>query len=233
MVIICLAMDFLSGKSAACITNYKIYANHQHMKRTITILLILIFIQSCIDNKKSKSILIENTVTKKIDTIHYGIQGFNSGVTLALLSDSTFFYKVELWGCTGGGEEKYIFGKFNQISNKIKLTPKNIKVLEYWNEEDPFNYENPVIQEFTYIKDSVRIKTEYYKINLGKESYLLSEENKGEFFADESKSNDFEELASHLKKDNKIYGKYFTTFTKDSVEFNIEQIPLKWRRLFK
>ncbi|GAA0734229.1 hypothetical protein GCM10009430_49150 [Aquimarina litoralis] len=212
------------------------------MKKEVILIfaLIVLIIQSC-SNKTEINLKSRNELkTTTVDTTKYGFSGFNSGVTLGLLSNNNFFYRVELWSCFGGGEEKYVFGKFQKLNNKITLYPEKIKTLEYLDDmdlldenEEPLNIENPEIKEYSYEMDSTKIKTEYLTITIGYKCYLLSEEKKDEYFSKESKYNDFEELASELKNEDKIYGQYLSRETQDSVEFDLKQIPEKWRKLFE
>ena len=94
------------------------------MKIITALILSLILMQSCseyqdLDHNKSTVI----TTTATVDTTEYRVTGFNNSVTLGFLSDSTFYLKDELWSCTGGGEEKYVFGTFSQQSSKMLLFP--------------------------------------------------------------------------------------------------------------
>jgi hypothetical protein len=202
------------------------------MNRALAAILISLLIQGCSENKKTDRTKVETNLPEAIDTAYYEIDGFNSGVTLALLSNYTFFYKTEAWGCMGGGGEKYTFGKYEQEENKINLIPEKVKVLSYWNEEDPFDFSKPTTtKEFLYEKDTLKIKTEYFKVNIDGKSYLLSGEYSGEFYFEDNNSNDFHELAADLKGNDQPYGKYFIARKKDSINFTIDQLPEQWKKI--
>jgi len=203
------------------------------MKKAFTIISMLILLQSCQEDIHTEFLSGDNKQPPKVDTLIYRIKGFNSGVTLALLSDSTFFYKVEGWGCMGGGSEKYTFGSYTQHKNKIVLLPERSKELSYWNEENPFDYSNPEMIEYPFMEDTIRIKTEFFRVDIHGISYLLSGEFKDEYYSEQSESNDFQELASHLKGKDEPYGHYLTGKKTHSNMFTIDDLPEQWKTMFR
>jgi hypothetical protein len=61
------------------------------MKKVVILLSVLVLLQSCLEDDQSELLLgnkipLRNAAVK-VDTLLYGIEGFNSGVTLALLSE--------------------------------------------------------------------------------------------------------------------------------------------------
>ena len=204
------------------------------MKNYLILFFISLLFCSCqYENIKESEVVKKLNSTKALDTVSFNIHGFNSGVTLALISDSTFFYKTEFWGCMGGGEETYVFGKYTQKKNLVTLLPGRIKSLAYWDEEDPFDYSKPEIKEYKFRKDSLDIKRSYYILEKNKKTYLLSPEFKEEFFPDVSKTNDFEDYAQMSKDKESYYGYFFMMDTIIFGDYGMNTLPEKYLRIIE
>ncbi|WP_233194510.1 hypothetical protein [Aquimarina sp. I32.4] len=190
--------------------------------------LILIITLSCSNNKtKSNN---KNILEQNIDTISYNYSGFNNGLKLDLLSNGTFINEKYLFGCTGGGERKKVFGTYKLDSIKLKLIPKKVEFTQY-----PMDMESkPITIKVAYGIDSLNIKTEYQIVTWENKKYLLSD------FYDLSwsieKENDYIRFADYLNSgfEPKTSGMYLVNRTKDSItsEFDLSQIPKKWQKYF-
>lgn len=212
------------------------------MIRTVLInLLFVIFFIGCSDYEEpitNTSISLEKKI--KIDTTEYAITGFNHGIFLGLLSDSTFYHRNELWSCFGGGNVKHISGTYKKDNNKITLLPIQVKTTSYEDypimEDEIETDDSPKINTYPYQEEKTKIKTDYYIVNINDKSYALSEEKKDNYLFKESSYNDFEILAASLqnrKLRQPFFGGILSRQTTDTTLFTIEQIPAKWRFLFK
>lgn len=205
-----------------------------------TFLLLSIIFIACSDYEES---IVNTGISEKkatiVDTTAYSIQGFNSSISLGLLSNNTFYYRTSFFSCFGGGDIKHISGNYIKENTKIILQPTQVKTTSYEDfyileEDEEDYYENsPRIKTYPYSEEEFKIKNEYYIININNKSYALSEGKKDNFFSEKSPYNDFERLASLLKKEDKVLGSILSRQTNDTTLFTIKQIPTKWRFLFK
>ena len=91
------------------------------MKKSYFILLIP-FLVSCLKNAPASK------NNQQIDTLKYSYNGFNNGGSLHLLSNGTFEHRKFVFGCTGGGEDKKIYGDYKIENSILYLNHKNIKI---------------------------------------------------------------------------------------------------------
>lgn len=199
------------------------------MNRHIIIIL-SIFIISCSNNKSSPKELL----TKKIDTLKYSYSGFNNGFELLLFSNEKFEFIDYVYGCTGGGRNKKVLGKYIIDSNKLTLIPENIELLI--TPFDSFEFEgNTKKIETKYGPDSLKIKTKYDLINWGEYKYLLSEEFS---LIGKEHINDYHRFSKNYNSgyEPKNSGQYLKMVSKKmdttTKELDLNSLPLKWRDLF-
>lgn len=196
------------------------------MKYINILLLILIF--SC-SNDKNKSNN-EKIIIQNIDTLRYSYNGFNNGLRLDLLSDGRFINDDYLFGCTGGGERKKVFGTYKMDSINLKLIPDKIEYTEY-----PMDMESkPKTTNITYGIDSLKIKTEFQIVTWENKKYLLSDLY--DFGWSLDKENDYIRFADYLNSglEPNSSGMYLVTEISDTIktEFDLKQIPEKWQDYF-
>jgi len=194
------------------------------------IIILSFFIISC-SNKESSS---KELLTQKIDTLKYSYSGFNNGFELLLFSNKKFEFIDYVYGCTGGGKNKKVFGDYKIDSTKLTLIPKNVKLLI--TPFDSFEFEgNTKKIETKYGPDSLKIKTKYDLINWGKYKYLLSEESS---LIGEEHINDFHRFSENYNSgyEPKNSGRYLKMVSEKidttTSELNLDNLPTKWRDLF-
>ena len=196
------------------------------MKKITFILFSLILTFSCSDNK---NIDIEKNINTQIDTLKYSIDGFNWGKDLYLLNNGKFELVDQVFGCTGGGRSKKVYGNYIIDSLELTLNPKRVNLtifpLEFDGEMKKYNIK--------YGADSLKIKTRYNIINWETKTYLLSEEYS---IIGKEKVNDFNRFSKNYNSgfEPKKNGNYLTKETEGKIIQNLklEKIPLKWRNLF-
>lgn len=191
-------------------------------------ILILFLIFSCSNNKTKSND--EKNVVQNIDTLRYSYNGFNNGLQLDLLSNGTFINEDYLFGCTGGGERKKVFGTYKMDSTNLKLIPNKVEFTEY-----PMDIESkPIKTNINYGIDSLKIKTEFQIVTWENKKYLLSDFY--DFGWSLDKENDYIRFAYYLNSglEPKSSGRYLTTEIKDTIntEFDLKQIPEKWQNYF-
>ncbi len=195
------------------------------------IILILSILTISCSKKKSNT---EDLVTQKIDTLKYSYNGFNNGFELLLFSNQNFEFIDYVYGCTGGGRNKKVFGEYKIDSTKLTLIPKNIKLLI--TPFDSFEFEGKTKKiETKYGPDSLKIKTKYSLINWGKYKYLLSEELS---LIGEEHINDFHRFSENYNSgyEPKSSGRYLKMESKEidttKSDLDLSKLPEKWKRLF-
>ena len=189
---------------------------------------ILFLIFSCSNNKTKSND--EKNVVQNIDTLRYSYNGFNNGLQLDLLSNGTFINEDYLFGCTGGGERKKVFGTYKMDSANLKLIPNKVEFTEY-----PMDMESkPIKTNINYGIDSLKIKTEFQIVTWENKKYLLSDFY--DFGWSLDKENDYIRFADYLNSglEPKSSGRYLATEIKDTIktEFDLKQIPEKWQNYF-
>ncbi|MFC4632610.1 hypothetical protein ACFO3O_01750 [Dokdonia ponticola] len=162
--------------------------------------------------------------------MRYSYSGFNNGLRLDLLSDGRFINENYLFGCTGGGERKKVFGIYKMDSINLKLIPEKIEYTEY-----PMDMESkPKMTNITYGIDSLKIKTEFQVVKWENNEYLFSEYF--DFGWSLEKENDYIRFADYINNglEPVTSGMYLVRKTKDSImsEFDLKQIPEKWQSYF-
>ncbi|SFJ67026.1 hypothetical protein SAMN05443431_1164 [Olleya namhaensis] len=202
----------------------------KHLKKTVKYIniLILLLIFSCSNNKTKSND--EKNVIPNIDTLRYSYNGFNNGLKLDLLSNGTFINEDYLFGCTGGGERKKVFGTYKMDSVNLKLIPNKVEFTEY-----PMDMESkPITTNVNYGIDSLKIKTEFQIVSWENKKYLLSDFY--DFGWSLDKENDYIRFADYLNSglEPKSSGRYLATEIKDTIktEFDLKQIPEKWQSYF-
>ena len=198
--------------------------------KQLFLIIIFLSILACSKNKN------ENTLTQsliKLDTVHYSYKGFNNGLVLDLMSNNTFNYKDYWSGCTGGGEMKDFFGKYQIIDDKLILKADSATI-----KHTPFDrFGNPIITKVTKINDTLKFKTEYQILKWNNTTYLLSEQidNRIQDYKSDI-HNDFERFADYYNSgyEPKDHGRYlYKTIdtTSQSETLDIELLPKKYRNL--
>jgi len=195
------------------------------------IIIILSFLIISCSNKESSS---KELLTQKIDTLKYSYRGFNNGFELLLFSNKKFEFIDFVYGCTGGGENKKVFGDYKIDKTKLTLIPKNVRLLI--TPFDSFEFEGQTKKiETKYGPDSLKIKTKYDLINWGKYKYLLSEEPS---LIGEEHINDFHRFSENYNSgyEPRNSGRYLKMIPEEidttTNELNLDILPPKWRNLF-
>lgn len=194
--------------------------------------LIIIFLSllACSKNK-NESIHTQNLI--KLDTVHYSNKGFNDFLVLDLMSNNTFNYKDYWSGCTGGGEMKDFYGRYQIIEDKLILKADSA-LIRY----TPFDrHDNPIITKVFKIDDTLKFKTKYQILKWNNTTYLLSEQidNRIQNYKSDI-HNDFERFADYYNSgyEPKRHGRYLYKTT-DSVSKNenldTQLFPKKYRDL--
>lgn len=166
-----------------------------------------------------------------IDTLKYSYKGFNNGGSLYLLNNGKFIHTKFVYGCTGGGEIKQIFGEYKREKSVLKLNEKRIEL-----EILPLGFnEKSEILKLNFVPDSLKLNSEFKIINWNNFEYLLSENiTEGWSFRE---LNDFNRFSDNYNSgyEPENSGMYLR-LRKDSLITNelldINQIPEKWRKLF-
>lgn len=96
---------------------------------------VLILLSNCSKKSKVKPELIPLEVQSK--ALEFHSSSFNSGVTIGLNTDSSFYIKSYLVSCVGGGIESATTGKYSKIENKIKLSPNKVISRRFYREDIP------------------------------------------------------------------------------------------------
>lgn len=192
------------------------------------IFILLICVLGCSNNKNDS--VKSATNIEKIDTLKYSYSGFNNGLRLNLLSNGDFEYQKYVYGCTGGGENKTVIGKYKIDSSHLNLIPSKIKLLTYPMESDG----ETVSLETKYGIDSLKIKTIFSIVKWGNSSYLLSEQFDLDWSIEEK--NDFIRFSENYNSGYEPLdsGRYLKNEQTDSLNrpLDLKQIPKKWRELF-
>ncbi|CAM1338925.1 hypothetical protein [Tenacibaculum aestuarii] len=184
------------------------------------------FIFSCTTKSSSK------LEKQNIDTLKYSYKGFNNGKNLFLLSNGKFINEEYLFGCTGGGERKKVYGTYKIDSSKTYLTlnPTLVELAEYPIERET----KPIIKKIKHNIDSLKIKTNYQILKWKKNRYLLSD-----FFHigwSLEEENDYIRFANYLNsgREPESSGMYLVNKFEDSItsNFDLNQIPKKWKKFF-
>ncbi|KAB1153943.1 hypothetical protein F7018_15770 [Tenacibaculum aiptasiae] len=191
-------------------------------------LIILLTFAACSKNKSNSKVMSNSPY--KIDTVKYSYSGFNHGSRLGLLSNGSFIKKNFVFGCTGGGFIKIVFGIYQIDSTNLKLIPKKVKYTQL-----PIDFESkPKTIKVNYGVDSLKIKTKYQIVTWGNKKYLLSDFLDSDFSLE--KENDYIRFAYYVNNglEPNSNGIYLVTEIKDSIKipFDLEQIPEKWRSYF-
>lgn len=193
-------------------------------------ILILFLILSCSkgkeQSKRGKNIIQDIHV----DTLRYSYDGFNNGLKLDLLSDGRFISENYIFGCTGGGMRKKIFGTYKINNTNLKLVPQKVELIEY-----PMDMESkPITTNITSEIDSLKIKTEFQIVKWQNKKYLLSDYYDLNWSLE--KENDYIRFANHFNSglEPELSGMYLVTQIKDTIktEFDLKQIPQKWQSYF-
>lgn len=134
------------------------------MKKSYFVLLIP-FLIGCLRNRPASK------NNQQIDTLKYSYSGFNNGGSLYLLSNGTFEHRKFAYGCTGGGEDKKIYGDYKIENSILYLNHKNIKLRILPLE---FNGKSKIL-ELNTVPDSLKLDNKFKIISWNENEYLLSE----------------------------------------------------------
>lgn len=188
-------------------------------------ILVLFFLISCKNSFK------ETNQSVKIDTLVYSYKGFNNGGSLELLSNGNFIQTKYVFGCTGGGEIKKIFGVYSKDSSNVILQEKSINL-----ELLPIEFEGKSkIINLNIVPDSLKLSSNFKIIRWNNFEYLLSEKITEGWSLREL--NDFHRFSENYNsgyepEDSGMYLRMRMKNSKTEDKLNIEQIPIKWRELF-
>lgn len=166
-----------------------------------------------------------------IDTLKYSYKGFNNGGSLYLLNNGEFIHTKYVYGCTGGGEIKQIFGEYKREKSDLKLIEKRIEL-----EILPFDLnEKSEILRLNFVPDSLKLNNEFKIINWNNFEYLLSENITEGWSLREL--NDFDRFSDNYNsgyepKNSGMYLRMQVDSNKTNEKLNLNQIPTKWRNLF-
>lgn len=169
---------------------------------------------------------------QQIDTLKYSYSGFNNGGSLHLLSNGTFEHRKFVYGCTGGGEDKKIYGEYKIENSILYLNDKKIqlKILPI-----EFNGKNKIL-ELNVVPDSLKLNNKFKIIHWNDDEYLLSEDYNDHWSFE--KENDYIRFSHHYNsglepKDGGMYlKKEEVNDSSRTKKLDLTQIPLKWRNLF-
>lgn len=167
----------------------------------------------------------------KVDTLKYSYNGFNNGCSLKLLSNGNFIHSKYIYGCTGGGEIKKIFGNYTKDSSNLILKEKSVTL-----ELLPIDIEGKSeIINLNSVPDSLKLNNEFKIIKWNNYEYLLSE-NVTEGWS-LSKLNDFDRFSEYYNsgyepESSGMYLRMKIDTSQQDEKLNINQIPPKWRNLF-
>lgn len=166
-----------------------------------------------------------------IDTLKYSYKGFNNGGSLYLLNNGKFIHTKFVYGCTGGGEIKQIFGDYKRENSDLILNEKRIEL-----EELPIGFnEKSKILKLNYVPDSLKLNNKFKIINWNNFEYLLSENITEGWSLREL--NDFNRFSDNYNsgyepENSGMYLRIKTDSLSSNEKLNLNQIPLKWRNLF-
>lgn len=165
-------------------------------------------------------------------TEEYQLKGFNHGMFIRLFSDGSFSNEVYSWGCTGGGYQKIVSGEYAELGNRLEFEPLTTVFNEYSDMDelttDTVDY---------YHSDSTKIQPIYYKVSLGGENLLISNEKFDEHNETFYKSSSFVELANGFNSGRDVFLKKQLLATRDTIfqAKSLEmpsEIPDEWREYF-
>jgi hypothetical protein len=166
-----------------------------------------------------------------IDTLKYSYKGFNNGGSLYLLNNGKFIHTKFVYGCTGGGEIKQIFGDYKRDKSNLILNEKRIEL-----EKLPIDFsEKSEFLKLNSVPDSLKLNNKFKIINWNNFEYLLSENiTEGWSYRE---LNDFDRFSdnynSGYKPENSgMYLRRRADSVKMNEKLNLNQVPTKWRDLF-
>ncbi|MFC4268761.1 hypothetical protein [Polaribacter marinivivus] len=166
-----------------------------------------------------------------IDTLKYSYKGFNNGGSLYLLNNGKFIHTKFVYGCTGGGEIKQIFGDYKRENSDLILNEKRIEL-----EELPIGFnEKSKILNLNYVPDSLKLNNKFKIINWNNFEYLLSENITEGWSLREL--NDFNRFSDNYNsgyepENSGMYLRMQIDSLKTNEKLDLNQIPAKWRNLF-
>ena len=166
-----------------------------------------------------------------IDTLKYSYKGFNNGGSLYLLNNGKFIHKKFVYGCTGGGEIKQIFGDYKREKSDLILNEKRIEL-----EKLPIGFnEKSKILKLNFVPDSLKLNNKFKIINWNNFEYLLSENITEGWSLREL--NDFNRFSDNYNsgyepENSGMYLRMQIDSLKTNEKLNLNQIPAKWRNLF-
>ena len=173
----------------------------------------------------------KSELTEKIDTLKYSYKGFNNGGSLYLLNNGKFIHTKFIYGCTGGGEIKQIFGNYKREKSDLRLNEKRIEL-----EMLPINLDgNSEILKLNYVPDSLKLNNQFKIIRWNNYEYLLSENiTEGWSFRELNDFNRFSDNynSGYEPENSGMYLRIKIDSIKNKEKLNLDQIPKKWKNLF-
>ena len=166
-----------------------------------------------------------------IDTLKYSYKGFNNGGSLYLLNNGKFIHTKFVYGCTGGGEIKQIFGNYKRDKSNLILNEKRIEL-----EKLPIDFsEKSEFLKLNSVPDSLKLNNKFKIINWNNFEYLLSENiTEGWSYRE---LNDFDRFSDNYNsgyepENSGMYLRRRADSVKMNEKLNLNQVPTKWRDLF-
>ena len=162
----------------------------------------------------------------------YQLNGFNKGLLIRLYSDGSFENETFSSACTGGGVQKIVSGYFTESGNRLEFNPMSVII----NDESEDGELTTDTLKYHY-SDSTKIQTVYYKIRIGQEAMLISNEELDQYNETYIRPSNFIELANGFNSGEEISLRSDFLALKDSamrIE-NIEMfkdIPTDWQDYF-
>lgn len=136
------------------------------MIKLLQFIFILFLFQSCAKNESlEKKIISDET---QAAALQFDLRGFNSGSTIGLISDTSFYYKSYWVSCTGGGATNVIFGKYSKTENEIELFPERVI---YKSHKKGDQSAQIIKRPFDNKKD--KLKTRYYFSKVDEKMFLM------------------------------------------------------------
>ena len=136
------------------------------MSKLLQIILVLFLFHSCAKNETLEKKLISDETQSA--ALQFSLSGFNSGSTIGLISDTSFYYKSYWVSCTGGGATNVVFGKYSKDENEIKLFPEKVIYKSHGKGDTPDE-----IIERRFDKSKDKLKTHYYLSQADDNLYLM------------------------------------------------------------
>ncbi|WBX72955.1 hypothetical protein PG913_08585 [Tenacibaculum pacificus] len=192
-------------------------------------ILFRILLISLIFGCKNRTYISDSNET--IDTLKYSYKGFNNGGSLYLMNNGNFIHTKFIYGCTGGGEIKQIFGEYKREKSDLILNEKRIELEKL---SIGFNEKSEILK-LNFVPDSLKLNNKFKIINWNNFEYLLSENITEGWSLREL--NDFNRFSDNYNsgyepENSGMYLRMKVDSINTNKKLNLNQIPIKWRNLF-